>query len=104
MKMVLQNIAKVKKLVGENIEFVPWYQKFRKDTTMRGKLIRIRGAMAGKRGRPAKKADQVMVVQPTGKTRKWLKDIGVMKPKQKTVGFLLSGHKLRSQAKLKRKR
>jgi len=94
------SLKKAEKLVGKDIEFVPWYQTFRKDTTMTGKLIRIRGAMAGKRGRPSKKAEKVMVVEPTGKTRKWLRDIGLLKPKQKTVSFLLTGHKLRSQSKL----
>ena len=94
------SLKKAEKLVGKDIEFVPWYQPFRKDTTMTGKLIRIRGAMAGKKGRPAKKAEKVMVVKPTGKTRKWLRDLGVMKPNQKTVSFLLTGHKLRSQKKL----
>ena len=95
------SLKKAEKLVGKDIEFVPWYQTFRKDTTMTGKLIRIRGAMAGKRGRPSTKADKVMVVKPTGKTRKWLRDIGLLKAKQKTVSFLLTGHKLRSQTRLK---
>jgi len=98
----MADLRKAKKLVGKPIEFVPWYQPFRKDTTMTGKLVRIRGAIGSRKGgRPAKKADKVMVVKPTGTTRKWLRDIGLMKPKQKTVSFLLSGHKLRGQAKLR---
>jgi len=100
--MKLKNHKRAQKLVGTTIEFVPWYQTFRKDTTMTGKLMRIRGAMGSKRGRPAKSADKMMVIKPTGKTKKWLKDIGLMKPKQKTIVRLLTGHKVRSQTKLKR--
>lgn len=98
----MADLKKARKLVGKDIEFVPWHRSFGKDTTMTGKLIRIRGAIGGQRGRPAKKADKVMVVQPTGETKKWLRDLGVLKPKQKTVSFSLSGHKLRSQTKLRR--
>lgn len=94
-------MAKGKILVGKTVEIVPWHKTFRdKEYILTGKLVKVKEVETSAYNPEKKKRvklgkDTVFVVKPADSDRKEMLHSGLMKPRQRIVYRVASGHKIR---------
>jgi len=101
-----EKIAEARRLIGKPVEITPWHQPWEKGDIRRGILkdverIRITSYDPIRKRRIREPDEFSLRLQPDKETRKWLRDLRIIKPRERTVGFMLRGHKIRGQLSLK---
>jgi hypothetical protein len=101
----LTQAKKARSLIGKQVEIVPWHRKF-SDGGYTGKLksvdkIRTSSYNVEEHKRKRLSDDARIVFVPDKPTKKWLKDLHLMKPKDRTFSLSMNGHKIRGQETLK---
>lgn len=101
-----KELATARSLIGKPVEITPWHQPWEKGDIRKGvlrdvKRIRVTSYDPIKKRRVRHPDEFSLRLQPDKETRKWLKDLRILKSRERTVGFMLRGHRIRGQVSLK---